>query len=210
MPDHEIVRITELGHELRANAAKVVSRQAGLRFAGYLRTQRQRMLDGAIKVNRPELIEKYGFDTKYAMHMVRLGVQGVELLETGRMTLPIAEPWLTWLRDLRRGKHMQDEALAAAAELEDRLERLVRVLHPCRTSRTATGPTAGSCGPTARPGKRRRDVVSGKPVSHSRQPAHPLEPSPPRRLDLGRRRVRVRRFRGVPQHRQVTVHRGQW
>ncbi|MFJ9781340.1 DNA polymerase beta superfamily protein [Amycolatopsis sp. NPDC101161] len=126
VPDHEIVRITELGHELRANAAKVVSRQAGLRFAGYLRTQRQRMLDGAIKVNRPELIEKYGFDTKYAMHMVRLGVQGVELLETGRMTLPIAEPWLTWLRDLRRGKHTQDEALAAAAELEDRLERLVR------------------------------------------------------------------------------------
>ncbi len=42
------------------------------------------------------------------------------------MTLPIAEPWLTWLRDLRRGKHTQDEALAAAAELEDRLGRLVR------------------------------------------------------------------------------------
>lgn len=84
------------------------------------------MLDGAIKVNRPELIEKYGFDTKYAMHMVRLGVQGVELLETGRMTLPIAEPWLSWLRDLRRGKHTQAEALAAAAELEDRLDRLAR------------------------------------------------------------------------------------
>ncbi|MGK3200824.1 nucleotidyltransferase domain-containing protein [Amycolatopsis sp. MEPSY49] len=130
VPAHEIVRITELGHELRANATKIVSRQAGLRFAGYLRTQRQRMLDGAIKVNRPELVEKYGFDTKYAMHMVRLGVQGVELLETGRMTLPIAEPWLTWLRDLRRGKHTQDEALAAAAELEDRLGRLVRGASP--------------------------------------------------------------------------------
>jgi hypothetical protein len=40
VPDAEIVRITELGHELRANADRVVSRQAGLRFAGYLRTQR--------------------------------------------------------------------------------------------------------------------------------------------------------------------------
>ncbi|MEV7096146.1 nucleotidyltransferase domain-containing protein [Amycolatopsis sp. NPDC051045] len=125
VPDAEIVRITGLGHELRANADRIVSRQAGLRFAGYLSTQRRRMLEGALKVNRPELIEKYGFDTKYAMHMVRLGVQGVELLETGRMTLPIAEPWLTWLRDLRRGKHTQDEAVAAAAELEDRLQRLV-------------------------------------------------------------------------------------
>ena len=130
VPDNEIVRITDVGRELRANAAKIVSRQAGLRFAGYLRTQRQRMLDGATKVNRPELIEKYGFDTKYAMHMVRLGVQGVELLETGRMTLPIAEPWLSWLRELRRGKHTQDEALAAAAELEDRLGRLVRGASP--------------------------------------------------------------------------------
>ena len=126
VPDVEIVRITGLGHELRANADRIVSRLAGLRFAGYLRTQRQRMLEGALKVNRPELIEKYGFDTKYAMHMVRLGVQGVELLETGRMTLPIAEPWLTWLRDLRRGKHTEEEAVEAAAELEDRLDRLVR------------------------------------------------------------------------------------
>ncbi|WP_206785290.1 DNA polymerase beta superfamily protein [Amycolatopsis sp. MtRt-6] len=130
VPDAEIVLITDLGHELRANADRVVSRQAGLRFAGYLRTQRTRMLEGALKVNRPELIAKYGFDTKYAMHMVRLGVQGVELLETGRMTLPIAEPWLTWLRDLRRGKHTQDEAVAAAAELEDRLDRLTRGASP--------------------------------------------------------------------------------
>jgi hypothetical protein len=130
VPDAEIVRITELGHELRANAERIVSWRAGLRFAGYLRTQRKRMLEGDLRVNRPELIAKYGFDTKYAMHMVRLGVQGVELLETGRMTLPIAEPWATWLRDLRRGKHTQDEAVAAAAELEDRLDRLTRGASP--------------------------------------------------------------------------------
>jgi hypothetical protein len=118
VPDAEIVRITELGRELRANAGRVVSRQGAW--------ARGRSASGCSKVNRPELIAKYGFDTKYAMHMVRLGVQGVELLETGRMTLPIAEPWLTWLRDLRRRKHTQDEAIAAAAELEDRLDRLVR------------------------------------------------------------------------------------
>jgi hypothetical protein len=61
----------------------------------------------------------------YAMHMVRLGVQGVELLETGKITLPVPEPWLTWLRDLRQGKHTKDEALAAADELEARLEKLI-------------------------------------------------------------------------------------
>lgn len=54
-------------------------------------------------------------NTKFAMHMVRLGVQGVELMETGRISLPIREPWLAWLQDLRQGRHSKDEALAAAA-----------------------------------------------------------------------------------------------
>ncbi|SMD20338.1 Predicted nucleotidyltransferase [Kibdelosporangium aridum] len=96
-----------------------------MRFIGYLRSQRAGMLGLKRHTNRPELIEKYGFDAKYAMHMVRLGVQGVELLETGKITLPIPEPWLTWLRDLRQGKHTKQEALAAADELEAELEKLI-------------------------------------------------------------------------------------
>jgi len=63
-------------------------------------------------------------NTKFAGHMVRLGVQGVELLETGRMTLPMPEPWRTWIRDLRQGKHTEQEAIDAADELEARLKRL--------------------------------------------------------------------------------------
>jgi hypothetical protein len=59
------------------------------------------------------------------MHMVRLGVQGVELLETGKITLPVPEPWLTWLRELRQGQHTKDEALAAADELEAKLTKLL-------------------------------------------------------------------------------------
>ncbi|WP_158882101.1 nucleotidyltransferase domain-containing protein [Amycolatopsis anabasis] len=125
VPESEIVRLTDLGRELRARPELIVSRQVAHRFRGYLRAQRERMLGlRGKRTNRPELIEKYGFDTKFAMHMVRLGVQGVELLETGRITLPIPEPWLTWLRDLRQGRHTKDEALAAATELEQRLEKL--------------------------------------------------------------------------------------
>ena len=126
VPDDEVVVADALGIELRANADRFLSRRAGERFAGYLRSQRERMLGirGGRHTNRPELVEQYGFDTKYAMHMVRLGVQGVELLQTGRITLPIAEPWLSWLRDLRQGRRTQDEALDAAAELEAQLGAL--------------------------------------------------------------------------------------
>lgn len=127
VPSREVVACTKLGNQLRDRASEMVSREAGHRFLGYLRAQRDRMLGvrGGRHTNRPELVELYGFDTKYAMHMVRLGVQGIELLETGRITLPIAEPWLGWLRDLRQGRHSRDEALQAAADLEARLETLL-------------------------------------------------------------------------------------
>jgi hypothetical protein len=62
-------------------------------------------------------------NTKFAMHMVRLGIQGVELMRTGAITLPIPEPDLTWLRELRRGEHTKEEALDWAAELEEEIER---------------------------------------------------------------------------------------
>lgn len=127
VPEVEIVTMTELGRQLRDRADMIVSRQAGPRFLGYLQAQRDRLLGvrGGKHTNRPELVELYGFDTKYAMHMVRLGVQGVELLETGRITLPIPEPWGSWLRELRCGEHTKEEALEAAAELEARLQKLL-------------------------------------------------------------------------------------
>ena len=37
-----------------------------------------------MRVNRPELIAAHGYDTKYAGHVLRLGYQGIEFLETGR------------------------------------------------------------------------------------------------------------------------------
>lgn len=127
VPEREIVRVTELGRELRAHADRIVSRTAGRRYLGYLTSQRERLLGerGGRHTNRPELVDAYGFDTKYAYHMVRLGVQGVELLETGHVTLPMSEPWAPWLRELRQGGHSQQEALDAAVSLEERLTELL-------------------------------------------------------------------------------------
>jgi hypothetical protein len=126
VPEPDVVRITDLGRDLRSRPDLVLSRVAGRRFLGYLRSQRDSLLGlrSGRHSNRPDLEGVQGFDTKFAMHMVRLGVQGVELLTTGRITLPIPEPWLGWLRDLRNGRHTKQEALDTAAQLEDQLETL--------------------------------------------------------------------------------------
>jgi len=66
----------------------------------------------------------HGYDTKYAMHARRLGLQGIELLTTGRITLPVPEPDRGYLRSIRRGERPLAEVLDAVAETEARLERL--------------------------------------------------------------------------------------
>lgn len=104
--DGDVIVRTAFGDELRSLAPSILSRRAGERFKGYLQSQRERLLfvRGGKHTNCPELIEIYGFDTKYAMHVVRLGVQGVELLATGSISLPIREPWLTWRRRSQAGR----------------------------------------------------------------------------------------------------------
>jgi len=126
LPADEIVLNTWVGRELQKNPELFISRAAGRRFIGYLESQRAQMLGirGRRHTNRPELVEVYGFDTKFAYHAVRLGLQGVELLSTGSITLPIPEPDRTWLRELRNGQHTLNEALDRMRDLEDQLAHL--------------------------------------------------------------------------------------
>jgi len=114
---------TGLGAELRELRPALLSRRAGLGYLGYLRGQKERLLDqrGRKGVNRPELVEAHGFDTKYAMHAARLGYQGLELLETGSLTLPLREPENSSVMAIRTGQRTFDEAIAEIEEVERRL-----------------------------------------------------------------------------------------
>ena len=74
--------------------------------------------------NRPELVAAHGYDTKYAMHALRLGLQGIELLTTGRITLPVPPPHRDTLRAVRRGDLRLAEVLALVNDAENRLTGL--------------------------------------------------------------------------------------
>ena len=81
MPDEEVVFRDEAGAELVDNAHRFVSGLAADRFLGYLQGQKAAMLgEKGAHTNRPELVAIHGYDSKYAMHALRLGYQGVELL----------------------------------------------------------------------------------------------------------------------------------
>jgi uncharacterized protein len=125
VPDQDVVFRNDAGAELVDNAHRLVSRLAAARFLGYLLAQKAAMTSGAgAHANRPELVAVHGHDTKYAMHALRLGLQGVELLTTGRITLPVPEPGRRYLRSIRRGEVRLAEVVDAVTEAEARLTQL--------------------------------------------------------------------------------------
>jgi predicted nucleotidyltransferase len=76
-------------------------------FSGYAGAQLARMVgERNRKTNRPELVEAYGYDTKFAMHTIRILSEGLELLQTGNISFPSCEVDL--LREIRRGERSQD------------------------------------------------------------------------------------------------------
>ena len=68
------------------------------------------------------MIAEHGYDTKYAMHCARLGFQCIELLETGKMNLPIEGDPGEWLRDVRYGKVPFDEWWDMVLSLDSSLD----------------------------------------------------------------------------------------
>ena len=71
---------------------------------------------------RAELERRYGYDTKHAMHLLRLLKTGMEILETGEVH--VLRPDRDWLRAVREGLLTYEELLALAGEYEGRLARL--------------------------------------------------------------------------------------
>ena len=117
--------VNRWGARLRENAHLFASKEAGARFLGYLQAQRERLLGqrGQMRVTRTELIERHGYDTKFAMHAVRLGYQGIEYLETGRLTLPMAEG-----REYCMAVRLGEVPLAEVVKVLEELEAKICVL----------------------------------------------------------------------------------
>ena len=122
VPEDHVIARTDLGRELQALAPAFVSRSAGRAFLGYLEAQRLGLIGERHATRERELSARHGYDTKYAMHALRIAHQGIELLATGRIALPVAEPARSALREVRAGEVALEEVLrrldAATAELE--------------------------------------------------------------------------------------------
>jgi predicted nucleotidyltransferase len=55
--------------------------------------------------------KKLQYDCKHGMHLLRLLYEGKELMETGKLTFPIPEPYRSEMMDVRNGKVSYEELL---------------------------------------------------------------------------------------------------
>lgn len=102
------------------NKDAFLSSHAGFHFAEFSKAMMKRLKgEGTGKHGqRTETISEFGYDTKAAMHMLRVLEEGRELMETGEITLP--RPNADFLKRVRNGEfdlgeieHMYDNRLAA-------------------------------------------------------------------------------------------------
>jgi predicted nucleotidyltransferase len=127
---------TEIWKQISAHPELFLAKSHVLPFLGFADDQMKRLLGqkGQKNIHRAELEKEHGYDTKYAMHVIRLYGEAKELMERGRITLP--RPNREELVEIRKGKYslgeiqelgrtLESEALAAQAKspLPDKVER---------------------------------------------------------------------------------------
>jgi predicted nucleotidyltransferase len=104
----------------------LISKTAARQYLGFAASQRMR-LTGERGMGRhgqrPDLIERFGFDVKFAMHYVRLLGECRELLFEHKVTLPRPEKEL--LIDIRSGKYTQDQVFEIGDGLTRECEQIL-------------------------------------------------------------------------------------
>ena len=92
LQEHYYTKRTEWGNLLIQNRDIFTSKKAYQAFSGYAYGQFKRMThfqayEGYMGAKRKALVDKYGYDTKNASHLIRLLKMGIEFLSTGQMNV---------------------------------------------------------------------------------------------------------------------------
>lgn len=120
--DEDVIYMNEFGKELRDHRKDFLSKSLKHKFGGYAFAQKQRLINGRNGAGRPELIEKYGYDTKMAMHCIRLLQSAIEIMETHDYSA--FRPNRQELLAIRVGKYKFEEILDYIQELDDKVNEL--------------------------------------------------------------------------------------
>lgn len=120
MPKNCIIYKHPIMDELLSNYKLFISKKAFHTFTGYAYSQRKKLeVKKENMTGRVELVEQYGYDTKFASHLIRLLLEGWQILVEGKITLPLTQNNL--ILDIKKGKYDLQWILNKADSLEDQI-----------------------------------------------------------------------------------------
>jgi len=121
----EYVLVTPYARRLIEIRDEFLTRQCLKAYMGYAQQQLYRLGVKSAPASRTEkrmaLVEKFGYDTKYALHIFRLLQTGIEILKEGK--LRVKRPNADFLLDVRNGKFTIDEVRKMSDALIEELRQ---------------------------------------------------------------------------------------
>lgn len=118
-PENCIVHCTQVGRMVRDNRRLFLSKECWKKFRGYASAQLKKMNDKEPEGGRREIIEKFGYDVKFAYHIIRLFDEAEQIMLDGDLNLQRAKETM---KAIRRGEWTADEVREWAVEKDKALE----------------------------------------------------------------------------------------
>lgn len=126
LPEGGFIKRSRPGDLLLNERGLFVGRWVYQPFVGYAKAQMKKMEHGSTQgymgEKRKALVEKYGYDTKNAAHLVRLLRMGIEFLNTGELIVDRGGYDATELLDIKRGDWSLERVHSHADRLFERAE----------------------------------------------------------------------------------------
>lgn len=122
--DEWVVMSNDLGETARRERARFMSSHVASKSLGYMTAQYEQMMGLRGKsVNRPDLVARHGYDTKFAAHMIRLGVQTLSVLNDGVIVTPLPTAEAEYVTSIRNGEVAQSDVIGRYGEIRAEVER---------------------------------------------------------------------------------------
>lgn len=122
VPERCVLHATKIGQRVRENRHQFLHKGSYHRFKAYAYAQLKKLRGKQQSDNpkRQETIDRFGYDTKHAYHIVRLALECEEILETGDLRL---DQNAAVLRAIREGEWSLDRMQEWFQEKESSLEK---------------------------------------------------------------------------------------